>query len=293
LGTFDSSPPSNVSSLRFQITPHNVHEPREPLDRFFSSPFPKLSKLDLENFLPNPSSPVFTTSNLTSLKLSHPFQKENCYTLSQFSQILQRHPSIQELSLSCGALPLPGQSGPLVSPVLPRLLSLRLHGSEAAISGFIDLIDMFSPLSNVVISFDRGPKSTALTLAGAVRKIIVAYYESQGSNYPRKIHYFSIVSNQEKDLLTFHTRSRPTPTSNLRSNFRLQFNAVNDIAGNAMVKEFFPLFPLDDVREFSAEGQPTYEERYNEMFQKMKGLSHLRLDGQKVLSGLRALYSGN
>ena len=293
LGTFDSSPPSNVSSLRFQITPYNIPEPREPLDRFLSSPFPKLSQLDLENFLPNTSSSIFTTTNLTSLGVSIPSENENRYTLSQFSQILQQHLNIQELNLDRGGLPLPGKSDPLVPVILPRLVTLRLHGSEAAISGFINLIGMSSPLRNVTMSFARDPNLIVPALAGAVRKILVAYHECQGSDYHRKIHRFTVAYNREKERLVFTARPRSASTPNLKSNFRFQFNGIDENVGDAMVKETFPLFPLNDVREFAAKGPAIYGDRYGEMFQKMKDLSHLRLDRQCIPPALQALYSGN
>ena len=87
-GAFDSSPASNVSFIRLKVSPYDDREPKEHLARFLSSSFPKLSQLDLKNFLPAYSSPIFTTSNLASLKLSLPDGKKNPFILSQFSQFL-------------------------------------------------------------------------------------------------------------------------------------------------------------------------------------------------------------
>jgi hypothetical protein len=73
LSAFDLSRPSKVSSIRLQIQLSdrwNYREPvREEFAHLLSLPFPKLTKLNIGNFLPKSSSPIFTTSNLTSLKL--------------------------------------------------------------------------------------------------------------------------------------------------------------------------------------------------------------------------------
>jgi len=79
---------SNTSSIRLHITPHDNRGIQGHLAHFLSLPFPALSKLDIDNFLPGSSSSIFTTSNLTSLKLRIPYYDESHYTLSQLSQIL-------------------------------------------------------------------------------------------------------------------------------------------------------------------------------------------------------------
>ena len=289
LGAFDSNPPSNVSSIRLHISPYNAHEPRGRLVRFLSSSFHKLSHLDLGNFLPDPSSPIFTTSSLTSLKLFHPYGEESCYTLSQFSQILQRHPNLRELDLSPGAMPLPWPTSALVPFILPRLVSLRLHGTETAILKFIELIDMSSPLYDVVIRFHHDSQPHADT----VPKILAAYYECQGLKYHRKFNHLTISYSSEKMYLIFNTRSRSAPASNPKSNLRFQFNGANEYQADRIVKEIFPLFPLDDIREFAAEGPVIYGDQYSEMFQKMKNVSHLRLENRDIFPALQALSSGN
>ncbi|KAF9642827.1 hypothetical protein BDM02DRAFT_3124127 [Thelephora ganbajun] len=85
---FNSSPPSNASSIQLRIAPYDELGSQDHLARFLPFLFPKLSKLDIENFRPDPLSPVFTTSNLTSLKLHFPYGTKPRYTLAQFSQIL-------------------------------------------------------------------------------------------------------------------------------------------------------------------------------------------------------------
>jgi hypothetical protein len=294
LGAFDSSPPSNASSIRLQIPPHDDREPREHLTRFLSSPFPKLSHLNLRNFLPNPSSSIFTTSSLTSLKLYLSDKKRNRYTTSQFSQILRQHPNLRELDLNRGAIPLPGPSGASIPFTLPWLVSLRLYGTEAAILGFIDLIGMSSPLHDVDICFGSNPDLTVPALVGAVKTVLAAYYGCQGSSYPRKVNRLAISYNSEKSSILFNTRSHSTPTLDLKSNLKLQFDGTDALLEDVVVEETFPLFPLNDVHEFIAEGLTIYGlhgQGYRGMFQKMKHLSYLRLHKLDILPVLGALSS--
>jgi len=217
LGVFDSSPPSNVSSVRLQIASYDDREPRENFARFLSSSFPKLSKLNIANFLPSPSSPIFTTSKLTSLKLFLPYEIKGRYTLVQFSQILQQLPDLQELDLNHGAIPPSGKSGTPVPFILPRLVNLRLYGAETAILGFIDLIGMSSPLRNLVIHFDSCSGFTLPALTSAVEKIVMPYYDCQVLDRPRKINSLTISSYPYKHHLAFHARSRSPPLPTLSS----------------------------------------------------------------------------
>ena len=228
LGAFDSVLPSNLSLMRLHIIPYGDREQHGPLSSFLTSSFPKLSQLDLWNLLPDSSSPIFTTSSLTSLKLHFPYQKRNHYTLSQFSQIHQHHPNLQELDLNHGAIPLPGPSSDSAPFTLPRLVGLRLHGVEAAISGFIDLIGMSSPLHDVVVHFIRGPGSPVPALVGTVKKILDGYYECWGLNYTRKVNNFTISYSLDGDHLVFNAQSR---SSNPRSNLELQINGIYEQVG--------------------------------------------------------------
>lgn len=291
LSVFDSTS-SNISSLRLQISPYDSREPREGLVHFLSSSFPKLSQLAFVDFLPDPLSPVFTTTSLTSLKLSVPYQEERSYTLSQFSQILQRHQNLQELDLSRSAVPLPGQSSPSIPLILPRLVSLRLYGPGADILGLTDLIDMSSPLHNVVIRFCHDLKPGP-GLAKTVEKIIGAYYGCQGLNHPREVHHLTVLHNPEARRLVFHARSHPGLTPDLSSSLKLQYNGIYHLGADT--KEIFPPFPLNSVRQFTAEGPAIYgdQRQYRGMLQKMKDLSHLRLNKQDISLILSALRPGN
>jgi len=60
-----------------------------------------------------------------------------------------------------------------------------------------------------------------------------------------------------------------------------------------MVGDILPLFPLEDIREFTAEGAVIRGDQYGEMFQRMKNVSHMRLDNRDVFPVLQALSSEN
>jgi len=272
LGIFDSSPPSNASSIRLQLFPYDGLGPREHFARLLSSPFPKLSKLNVGNFLPDPSSSIYTTSKLTSLKLFLPYGENGRYTLTQFSQILQQHPTLEELDLNHGAIPLSGTPGIPVSFTLPRLVNLRLYGTKGAIIGLIDLIGMSSPLHDVVIHVDYTPDFTVPALAGTMEKIVVPYYNCKGVNYHRKIDSLTISSRMDELYLTFDAKSHSTPTSNLE----VQFLWVGQLGCRKVVDAIFDLLPSNDVQELTVEGFPITRR----MLQKMNKLSHLRLCNQ-------------
>ena len=278
LGIFDSSPPANASSIRLKVSPHHNRKPQEQLARFFSSSFPKLTRVNLENFLPSPSSPVFTTSSLTSLKLALPYRTENRCTLFQFSQILRRHPNLLELDLSRGAIPLPEPSGAsLVSFVLPRLVTLRLNGAEAAILEFLDSIGMSSPLHTVVISFCTTQYSTASD-ASVVKKILVPYYGCEGSDHSRKSCRLTVSYDPAKEHLAFKTRSHLAPMSDFESNLTLRFTGVGEEERDKLVEEALPLFSLNDLQEFVAKGLYFSGDGYRGMFRAMVNLSRMQLD---------------
>ena len=62
LSTFNSNPPSNTLSIRLQTTKHLLatkDDTEEHLARFLPFSFPKLSKLDIKNFQPDPP-PLFS-----------------------------------------------------------------------------------------------------------------------------------------------------------------------------------------------------------------------------------------
>jgi hypothetical protein len=291
LGTFDSGLPSNASHIRLQISPRDSHKPQGHLARLLSSPLPKLSRLDLGGFLPDSSSSVFTTSSLTSLKLSFPYTTNNRHTLSQFSQILQQHPTLRVLGLKWGATPLPGPSETLVPFILPRLVDLRLYGKETDILRLIDLIDMSSPLHNVAVRFARLPDLTPSALATTLKKLLVAYYECRGTDHPRKINYLTISYNSETRQLAFNTRSRSTLTSKLGSNLKVQFGGIDELDSSEMVTEAFPILPLNGIQGFTAEGLDLYGDVCSRELQRMDGLSRLQLDNLSIWPVLDALTS--
>jgi len=280
LSTFSSSPPSNVSSIRLQLRRYDGRKPQADFARLLSSSLPKLSKLNVGNFLPNPSSPIFTSSKLTSLKLFLPYKKKGQYTLGQFSQILQQHPDLQELDLNHGAIPLSETPGARVPFVLPRLIDLRLYGTNEAILRFIDFIGMSSPLHRVVIHFDYTPDLTVPALVSAVEKTIMEYYGCRGLGYPRKIETLTISSPRTNDL-AFDARPRSPPTSR----FELRFPWIGGYRCEKVLERTFCLLPSSNVQEFTVNGMLPLTKG---MVEKMTELSHLRLHDQGS-DGLRGV----
>ena len=288
LAAFDPSPPSNASFIRLQVFPYEGLEPRENFARLLSSPFPKLSKLNLGNFLPDPSSSIYTTSKLTSLKLSFPYGENGRYTLAQFARILQRHPTLEELDLNHGAIPLSVTSGTPVSFILPRLVNLRLYGAKGAIIGLVDLIGMSSPLHDIAIHVDYTPDFTIPALVSTMEKIVVPYYNGQRVKHSRKINNLTISSRMNDLYLTFEAKSHSAPPSNLV----VQFLWVGELGCGKVVDGTFDLLPSNDVQELTIEGFPITRK----MLQKMNKLSHLRLcnqDRQGIKESLDALSLGN
>ena len=152
LNVLDQRSLSTTSSIRLQILdPKN----REHLTCFFSFPFPKLSKLDVRNFLPDPTSSIFVTSNLTSLKLDIPCPDGRYCTKSQLLQVLQRNRNLRQLDFKAGGLSLAGDSGGLVPVHLPHLVDLSLCGMSGVIDGFVSLVCMSSPLHKIAIQFQH------------------------------------------------------------------------------------------------------------------------------------------
>ena len=269
LGALDLNSTSITSSIQLHSTYNETLNPGEHLTRFLAMSFPKLSKLDIENFLLDSSSSIFTTSNLTSLKLNLPDNGNRRYTRSQFSQILQHHPNLRELDLRDGATSPADQSGAPVPIVLPQLVDLRLHGTAAVVAGFVDIVSMASPLQNFLIDFQYayGPILPAFT--DTAQKILKAYYECPGLDSPRTANRLSVSSGAFGSGLVFDAASRSTPASSLK----LQFHGTR----SALVQETVPIFPLKHVREFSVDGLELFAGDWRKVLQKMKRLSHLRL----------------
>lgn len=278
MDAFNSDAPSSVSSIRFYVINLDHSKRTKRLDRFFSSSFPKLVVFDIDGFLPHSSSPIFTTSNLTSLKLrSHCYEKCR-YTLSQLSEILQQHPNLQELDLNEYALPLAGPSVPLVSLVLPRLVDLRLHGSMWGVVGLIDLIGVSSPLHNIDIFIQESHSTPTPTPIGVVKKILAMHYECPGLDCPRTTDHLDISSDSLGYCLSFDAGSRSTSASHPTPNLKFCFTGLGAGGAYGLVEDTFPLlWPMDDVREFTVGGLKLSADVYRTILQKMGGLLDLRL----------------
>ena len=270
VGSHDSTSTSSISSIRLMVIDWGENE--EKLTRFLSSPFPKLSKLQIGDLLPDSSSSIFTTSNLTSLKLSLPYNGERRYTRSQFSQLLQRHPNLQKLVLEEGALPPVEGPGELVPVILPRLVDLRLYGLEAVVVGFVDLVSMSSPLHSVIIRLDFAYAPHLSALAGTAEKILTPYYECRGLKYPRRVDHLTVSTSLEGGMEFCAETHAPYSISNL--NLRFRSHGI----GKELIRRVVPLFPLKTVREFSAVGLDFSTDDWRWIFRDIGGLLHLRLD---------------
>jgi hypothetical protein len=279
LGALDSTSISNTSSIQLHSTYND--NPGKHLTRFLSLPFPKLSKLDISSFLPDSSSSIFATSNLTSLKLNIPDGYEPRPTQSQFSQILQRHPNLRELDLRHSAIPLAEKSGAPDPIVLPQLVDLRLYGNWAIVAEFMDLLNMASPLHHVTIHLQHAHGLTVPAFTGAVKKILTAYYGCPGLDCPRTPNRLSVSSDPLGNNLVFDAGSE----SHSRSDLKLQFRAI----ANATVEKTVLLFPLNHIHEFTAEGLVLVAGDWGRMLREMKRLLHLRLDSLDVGPVLDAL----
>ena len=292
LSGFNSIPPSNASIVRLKITPYHEKNPEDHLVRFFSLSFPKLSSLNIWNFLPDPSSPVFMTSNLTSLKLSFPFSDASRYTLAQFSKILQKHPNLQQLDLEEGAMPRIEPSEVPVSSVLTRLIELKLCGMVECVSGLIGLIGMSPPLLNVVLRFRYPRNQTVPSLIGPVKKILGDYYGCTEPDRHRKAVHLMVEQRfgQDQAPLVFVAKSsKPhlAPAPSLPSNLRLE------LWGAQEVFEFFHLFPLNNLNTFSADGLCISLPQYRTVLWKMERLTHLSLAAVHVDTVIEAIDHRN
>jgi len=283
LSAFDSSPPSSVSSIRFHVTiPYHLENRQEHVPRIPSFSFPKLSKLDIEHVQLDCLSSVFTTSNLTSLKLRFHYDTgRRRYTMTQFSQVLQNYPNLRELHLTDGAIPRVDSSEAIV---LPRLVDLELCGMVECIMGSINVIGLPSHLRNVGLHF-RCPRGLNVpALINTVKKVLATYYKCEGPEYPRKVNHLT-VSRGEYSPLCFITEPRPTPTSTPQSTLRLEFDRMNELL------DIFPLLPLDDVQEFTVDGLDISSAEYHKLFQRMKDVPCLHLAALDITPVLRVMNS--
>jgi len=289
-GAFDSSPPSNASSIQVHITLPFARQATKPdtqehLARFLSSSFPKLSKLDIYNYQPDSSSSVFATSNLTSLKLSFPYTTRPRYTLAQLSRILQKHPNLRELDLKDGAMPQVESADAPVPSTLSQLTDLELGGTVESILGLVNLIGTSSPLLNVAFHFSYHRNQNVPVLVDAVKKILAAYYECEGLDHPRKAN--NLIVSEDRGTLYFVARSRSAPASTPQPTLELQFSRANELL------KIFPLFPLKDTRELTLEGVTLSSNEYYTMLRKVKGVSRLHLSKLDIGPVLEALDPRN
>jgi len=288
LSAFNLNPPLNVSSVRFRVLSYFTFESdtRDHFARFIPFSFPKLSKLDVEHCQPDISSPIFTTSNLTSLKLCfHHGTGLPGYTLTQFSQILQRHPNLRELDLKHGAIPLVDSPEAPVPIALPRLVDLKLCGMAECVLGLINVIGMPSPLRNVELRFRDPRHPEAPAIINAVKKILAAYYEFERPDYPRKVNHLRIVSwpRVDYDPLCFIAQSRPSPTSTPQSVLKLEVNGTDELL------ELLNLLPLNDIQEFVADGLNFPSNKYRMLLQRMKDLPRLQLAALDITPVMEAM----
>jgi hypothetical protein len=272
LVALDPTSISITSSIRLNSVLDD--KPEERLTRFLSSPFPKLSKLDICGFLPDPSSSIFTSSNLTSLKLHVLEDYKYRHTRSQLSQVLHHHPNLQELDLKGGAIPLVEQSGTPVPIVLPQLVDLKLYSTRVIVAGHIDLVGAASPLHNVIIFFWQGRGLTVPYFTWALKEILTAYYGCPGLDYPRSANRLTVSLDRREDYMEFNVGSHFTPTPHPMSNLKLQFYRM-DVTP---IGKTIPLFPLKHLYEFTAKNLALVADDWRAVLQGMTCLLHLRLD---------------
>ena len=306
LGAFDSSAPSGVSSIRLRIVPQYGEDPPPGFARFLSSAFPKLSELDFGDFIPDSTSPIFTTSNLTSLKLYYQYDGGPIHSLPEFLDILKQHPNLRELDLQEGALPLPEPSVPLVPLILPQLVDLRLRGLEWGVTGVMDIIGVSSPLRNIAILIQGTPDDDPETFVNMTRKILAVYYGCPGQGHPCTSDYLriSLCSPGHNPLdiwspspqydLAFDTGPCSTLLPHPTSNLELRINGVGEEDAYQLAGDVLTFFQVDHIQEFTAMGLNIPMGVYRAMFRKMKNLLHLRLDNLVDIGPLSgALGCGN
>ena len=286
----DSSAPSNASSIRIYITSHPTQDTEKDtqahLARFLSSPLPKLSKLNITNYQPDCSSAAFTTSSLTSLRLSFPAGARPRYTLAQFSRILQKHPNLRGLDLEDAAVPQVESTEAPVPFTLPQLDVLKLRGTPECILRVVYLIGTTSPLHHIALHFDLTRDQDVPASVDAVKKVLTAYYEHGGLDHPRRANHIT-VSGAQSGPLCFIARSQSTPGPSPQPLLELRFS------GGDKLMEILPLFPLKDTQEFTINGLLLTSNEYYRLLQQVEGVSQLRLSGLDIKPVLKALYSRN
>lgn len=284
LGALDSRSTSTTSSIRLRYPSYEKNDNGEHLARLFSLSFPKLSKLDINTFPPDPTSPIFTTSNLTLLKLDLAYSDDRRYTQSQFLQALQQHPNLKQLHLRTGGFPSVENSGGLVPVVLPHLVDLRLYGTDEVIDGFIDLFSMSSPLHNVTIDFECNNVPSVAAHENTTKKILTMYYGCKELEHPRKATHLTI-SSPPPCHLTIGAKSHSSSAHRPIYNLELRFHGMR----GALAQKVVHFFPLKHVRKFTIERFDPPADDWRRTLRRMKGLLHLRLDNVDIVPALNAL----
>ena len=279
LNVLDSRAVSTTLSIRLRTF---RFEEEERLAHFFSLPFPNLSELDVMTFLPDPTSPIFITSNLTSLKLNIPRHCNSHYTQSQLLQVLQQNRNLQQLDFKAGALPLDGDSGGSVPVLLPRLVDLRLHGTNEVIDRFLGLVRMSSsPLHKIAIDFQNDYYHNTEPIVNTTQKLLTAYYGRKELQCQRKVSHIALLA-EEGTVSAKNDSTHPT------SSLELKFQSNED----ELLQKVTPLFPLDHIHDCTAGGLYLATDAWREILLRMEGLSHLRLENVNNGSVLGALGSG-
>ena len=289
LGALDSRSTSTTSSIRLECLRDGKNDNGKHLTRFFSLSFPKLSKLDINTSLPDPTSSILTTSNLTSLKLDPPYNDNRRYTQSQFLEVLQHHPNLEQLDLAAGGLPSVENSRGLVPVPLLHLVELRLCGTDGAINGFIDLVSMSSPLHNVIIEFKRNNIPSVAAHADTAKKFLTAYYGCKRLEHPRKATHLTISSPFQDGVFIDAKCCRSTFASHPIYSLNLRFFGMQ----SALAQKIIPLFPLEYVRGYTIDGLDLFTEDWCRALRRMRRLSYLVLDSVDIGPALNALDLGN
>lgn len=279
LNALDSRSLSTTSSIRLRILPPD----REHLTRFFSFTFPKLSNLEVENFLPDPTSAIFTTSNLTSLKLDLLRRDGRYYTQSQLLQVLQWNQNLRQLDFKAGGLPLAADSGGSAPVLLPHLVDLRLRGTNEVIDGFLGLVCMSSPLHKISIHFQHHYIQHTAPFVNTTQKFLTAYYGSKEPERRRKVSHLAVLSHagtiSAKDDSTHPTYS-----------FEVKFQDSRD---DFFFQKVIPLFPLSHVYDCTVAGLDLSMNSWRGILLRMESLSHLQLRSMNTESVLYALNSND
>ena len=279
LNALDPRSLSTTSSIRLRVL---GPKDREHLTHFFSFPFPKLSRLDVESSPPDPTSSIFVTSNLTSLKLSIPHNDDRYYTQSQLLQVLQQNRNLRQLEFEAGGLPLAGDSGGLVPVLLPHLVDLKLRGTNEVIDRFVDLVCMSSPLHKISIYFQHDYHHDTEPLVCTMRKLLTAYYGCKELERRSKVSHFVAWSTSGAISAGDHLTH---PTYSLE----LAFQGDKD----ELFQKVIPLFPLDHVYDCTASGLDFATDAWRGILLRTESLLHLRLGDMEPESVLNALGSND